>query len=164
MEVSCPICHDFLYKPYLTPCGHSFCEGCWRRFSSLGPHITKNCPLCRHPLTVSAVFNRLAWELLQHHYPDRAAVVPVAAPRDYGLVYALMDLFRQELSTSYRDYVVRKLSCSVDGDIAVCACGLVASERVSRTKVNPGRMFFGCPRYRGQGTGCGFFQWGSVAH
>ena len=109
---------------------------------------------------MGAVFNRFAWELLKKHYPKEVAEGPSLVRSDHGMLYALMDLFREELGSGYRDYVTRKLSCTVPNDVVYCACGLIASERVSHTKLNPSRLFLGCPRYRGRGTGCGFFQWG----
>ena len=37
----CPICHEILYRPVQTSCGHLFCGRCLRRARS------KNCPSCR---------------------------------------------------------------------------------------------------------------------
>ncbi|CAN0917166.1 hypothetical protein LINGRAHAP2_LOCUS30120 [Linum grandiflorum] len=49
-----------------------------------------------------------------------------------------------------------------DGEV-LCHCGLRASRRVSRTIANPGRKFFGCPRYSSKvEKGCGYFVWFEV--
>ena len=161
MDTTCPICHDFLYKPYLTHCGHSFCESCWMRFSALAGSKRKNCPMCRDPLHRPAVLNRFAWQLLQVHYPKEVLANEVRpAERKGDMLRALMDMFRDELSSDYRAWADRQLACTVPSDLVHCSCGLLASHRVSRTNRNPGRLFYGCPRYHGQGTGCGFFEWG----
>ncbi|CAN1824056.1 hypothetical protein LINPERHAP1_LOCUS30642 [Linum perenne] len=48
-----------------------------------------------------------------------------------------------------------------NGDAEVfCHCQMRASRRISRTDANPGRKFFGCPRYISKvSLGCGFFLW-----
>ncbi|MED6168055.1 hypothetical protein PIB30_008405 [Stylosanthes scabra] len=42
-----------------------------------------------------------------------------------------------------------------------CGHGMKALLRVSRTKENPGRRFWGCPRYEVKES-CGFFDWADV--
>ncbi|OWM71052.1 hypothetical protein CDL15_Pgr011179 [Punica granatum] len=42
--------------------------------------------------------------------------------------------------------------------VGVCRCGLRLQQKISRTVNNPGRIFFGCPRYR-DNRGCGYFRW-----
>ncbi|CAN1127361.1 hypothetical protein LINPERHAP1_LOCUS30846 [Linum perenne] len=50
-----------------------------------------------------------------------------------------------------------------DADEVLCHCLLRASRRISHTTANPGRKFFGCPRYVSQADpGCGFFVWYEV--
>ncbi|KAG5448502.1 Tripartite motif-containing protein 12A [Clonorchis sinensis] len=48
-ELQCPICRDYYVKPVQHSCGHSFCEGCIRRYmTSTGPFRgTLTCPVCR---------------------------------------------------------------------------------------------------------------------
>ncbi|CAN1164584.1 hypothetical protein LINPERHAP2_LOCUS25648 [Linum perenne] len=42
----------------------------------------------------------------------------------------------------------------------LCHCRMKASRRISHTEANPGRKFFGCPRYVSKvDPGCGFFVW-----
>ncbi|KAI8552257.1 hypothetical protein RHMOL_Rhmol06G0252700 [Rhododendron molle] len=48
---------------------------------------------------------------------------------------------------------------SFNGEFGVfCKCGQEAPLKESRTKKNPGRMFFGCPNYKTPEY-CGFFIW-----
>ncbi|CAN1182577.1 hypothetical protein LINPERHAP2_LOCUS36048 [Linum perenne] len=45
----------------------------------------------------------------------------------------------------------------------LCHCRIKASRRISHTDANPGRKFFGCPRYVSKADpGCGFFVWYDV--
>ncbi|CAN1165744.1 hypothetical protein LINPERHAP2_LOCUS26325 [Linum perenne] len=45
----------------------------------------------------------------------------------------------------------------------LCHCRMKASRRISHTDANPGRKFFGCPRYVSKvHPGCGFFVWYDV--
>ncbi|CAN1161825.1 hypothetical protein LINPERPRIM_LOCUS1508 [Linum perenne] len=45
----------------------------------------------------------------------------------------------------------------------LCHCRMRASTRISYTDANPGRKFFGCPRYVSKiEPGCGFFVWYDV--
>ncbi|CAN1143184.1 hypothetical protein LINPERHAP2_LOCUS13464, partial [Linum perenne] len=50
------------------------------------------------------------------------------------------------------------------GDAEVlCHCRMRASIKISYTEANPGRKFFGCPRYVSKiESGCGFFVWYDV--
>ncbi|CAN1139211.1 hypothetical protein LINPERHAP2_LOCUS11124 [Linum perenne] len=46
------------------------------------------------------------------------------------------------------------------GGELLCHCRMRASRRISHTAANPGRKFFGCPRYVSKvQPGCGFFVW-----
>ncbi|KAB1224252.1 hypothetical protein CJ030_MR2G019253 [Morella rubra] len=42
---------------------------------------------------------------------------------------------------------VASAELEVDGDSRLCFCGLKAWMRTSKTERNPGRRFFGCPRF-----------------
>ncbi|KAF8031157.1 hypothetical protein BT93_D0379 [Corymbia citriodora subsp. variegata] len=39
-----------------------------------------------------------------------------------------------------------------------CYCGLPSPRRTSWTRMNPGRRFYGCARYR-EGSKCKYFKW-----
>lgn len=41
----------------------------------------------------------------------------------------------------------------------VCDCGLPAKKNTTKNGKNAGRKFYGCPDYKGPGTGCKFFKW-----
>lgn len=45
-EMDCPICHSLLYRPWTTPCGHTFCQHCIVRSAA----INTLCPSCRTPI------------------------------------------------------------------------------------------------------------------
>lgn len=45
-EMDCPICHLLLYRPWTTPCGHTFCQHCITRSAA----INTLCPSCRTPM------------------------------------------------------------------------------------------------------------------
>lgn len=45
-EMDCPICHSLLYRPWTTPCGHTFCQHCIARSVA----INTLCPSCRTPM------------------------------------------------------------------------------------------------------------------
>lgn len=45
-EMDCPICHSLLYRPWTTPCGHTFCHHCITRSAA----INTLCPSCRTPM------------------------------------------------------------------------------------------------------------------
>ncbi|CAN1753228.1 hypothetical protein LINPERHAP1_LOCUS5075, partial [Linum perenne] len=47
-----------------------------------------------------------------------------------------------------------------DNEDIVCRCGLQAARRISRTSLNPGRKFFGCPLF--PNGGCDYFVWYEV--
>uniref|UniRef100_A0A7R9VZT1 RING-type domain-containing protein n=1 Tax=Chlamydomonas euryale TaxID=1486919 RepID=A0A7R9VZT1_9CHLO len=42
-ELECTLCLRLLYEPVTTPCGHTFCRGCYARSTDAG----NKCPLCR---------------------------------------------------------------------------------------------------------------------
>ena len=54
-ELICPVCHEVLYQPQQTPCGHLFCKKCldnarWSgaRYSWRRPEVSSaSCPTCR---------------------------------------------------------------------------------------------------------------------
>ncbi|XP_042947578.1 uncharacterized protein LOC122318919 [Carya illinoinensis] len=46
----------------------------------------------------------------------------------------------------------------------ICTCGQPASLRTSTTMTNPGRSFFGCPKYNKQGLPhCNYFKWADIS-
>ncbi|KAB1212574.1 hypothetical protein CJ030_MR5G023518 [Morella rubra] len=53
------------------------------------------------------------------------------------------------------------LEVEVDEAARLCFCGMKARMRTSRTEGNPGRRFFGCPRYSSgqRHLACNFFEW-----
>lgn len=42
-DVECILCMKLLFEPVTTPCGHTFCRGCFARSAD---HSNK-CPMCR---------------------------------------------------------------------------------------------------------------------
>lgn len=49
-EMDCAICHALLYRPWTTPCGHTFCQHCIARSLTVIPQ----CPTCRAPVYMHA--------------------------------------------------------------------------------------------------------------
>lgn len=47
--VACRICIRFMYEPFTTPCGHTFCYSCLRQWFDRDPagYTRKTCPDCR---------------------------------------------------------------------------------------------------------------------
>lgn len=45
------------------------------------------------------------------------------------------------------------------GGTPQCNCGVIAKKNVAKAGRNAGREFYGCPNFKGTGTGCSFFQW-----
>eukprot|EP00966_Prymnesium_polylepis_P035006 813374-Prymnesium_polylepis.1 len=46
----CPVCLQVLFQPVaLVPCGHTYCEKCWRRVTDAAAYDDREatCPVCR---------------------------------------------------------------------------------------------------------------------
>ncbi|KAJ6403608.1 hypothetical protein OIU84_011924 [Salix udensis] len=43
LELKCPLCLEFLKRPFLLPCDHIFCNSCLPKTAEFGPE----CPLCK---------------------------------------------------------------------------------------------------------------------
>ena len=42
-DLECTLCMEMLYEPVTTPCGHTFCQGCFYRAMD----HNNRCPMCR---------------------------------------------------------------------------------------------------------------------
>lgn len=49
--MDCPICQMLLYRPWTTPCGHTFCQHCIARSGA----INASCPTCRDQMPPQAL-------------------------------------------------------------------------------------------------------------
>lgn len=54
-EMDCAICRSLLYKPWTTPCGHTFCQQCITRSLAIAPL----CPTCRAPVSIQSADTRI---------------------------------------------------------------------------------------------------------
>ena len=55
VETECPICLDDMEKPYITECGHVFCQDCITRLISCTHSGRASCPMCRMVVTTRSL-------------------------------------------------------------------------------------------------------------
>lgn len=84
----CPVCREPAGWPRVTPCGHLFCDDCWRRLVDGAGGWGLSCPLCRAPMTNAQAVNAPTVHALKSEH----AVAPPSAhappPRVVADTYA----------------------------------------------------------------------------
>lgn len=106
------------------------------------PHLTSlflTCSAIKNPLFILA----LCLFLLTSH-------------RCHRLLHPFLHIFFSFFFPGQSIYMSYSSAYSVDSSM-VCFCGSKTGPKVSRSKNNPGRLFFGCPNYREKK--CNFFRW-----
>ncbi|RKP07911.1 PUA-like domain-containing protein [Thamnocephalis sphaerospora] len=92
-ELQCAICHNLVYRPTITPCGHTFCRSCLER----GHDHSQVCPSCRQPLpSPVALFTygrhhlltALTRRWLSHEYHERILHVQTEEVHAHRIDYA----------------------------------------------------------------------------
>ncbi|EJS41784.1 psh1p [Saccharomyces arboricola H-6] len=53
----CSICHDYMFVPMMTPCGHNYCYGCLNTWFSSNTQKELACPQCRSDITTIPALN-----------------------------------------------------------------------------------------------------------
>ncbi|MED6210146.1 hypothetical protein PIB30_061427, partial [Stylosanthes scabra] len=66
---------------------------------------------------------------------------------------------RSERSSSTQGVYLSTPGEERDGIASKCSCGVYAILYLSKTSMNPNRLFFGCPFFRGGLPHCKFFMW-----
>ena len=156
-ECMCPICHETMFRPMMTSCGHTFCSSCWDQFKGIS-NGGETCPMCRHSLVSPAVLNKTLWNIIQLLEPEIKKKKTKREPRR-ELIYNIYNHMNMQsaLPYGYKEYMDTKIESCCIHDIALCRCGLVAMERLVRKEGgNKGRPFLSCPFAK---AGCGFFEW-----
>ncbi|WIA19665.1 hypothetical protein OEZ85_005596 [Tetradesmus obliquus] len=80
-DCECILCLKLLYEPVTTPCGHTFCKGCFARSMDHG----NRCPMCRtalhvsRELPVSITLQNILARAYPQEYAARAAEIAGAA-------------------------------------------------------------------------------------
>ncbi|CCD24860.1 ubiquitin-protein ligase PSH1 NDAI_0E00440 [Naumovozyma dairenensis CBS 421] len=62
-SLNCSICHDYMFVPMMTPCGHNFCYGCLNNWIT-GGSKDLNCPQCRSTINEAPRLNLILRETL----------------------------------------------------------------------------------------------------
>ncbi|CAI4036272.1 hypothetical protein SMKI_15G1100 [Saccharomyces mikatae IFO 1815] len=53
----CSICHDYMFVPMMTPCGHNYCYGCLNTWFASNTQKELACPQCRSDITTIPALN-----------------------------------------------------------------------------------------------------------
>lgn len=92
----CTICHDYMYVPVMTGCGHNYCYFCISNWLNNTSSTELNCPQCRSSITSMPSLN----VTLQQNLDALIEVLDKAEPE----VIALLDAKRESLK-EYKDDV-----------------------------------------------------------
>ncbi|CAI4050971.1 ubiquitin-protein ligase PSH1 SKDI_15G1050 [Saccharomyces kudriavzevii IFO 1802] len=53
----CSICHDYMFVPMMTPCGHNYCYGCLNTWFASNTQKELACPQCRSDIVIIPALN-----------------------------------------------------------------------------------------------------------
>lgn len=56
-SLECPICHEYMFVPMITPCGHTYCYGCLKNWFNSNRASDLSCPHCRTSISTTPALN-----------------------------------------------------------------------------------------------------------
>jgi hypothetical protein len=147
--VACASCMRVRTAIYKLACGHVACHDCLHTSGLCGACPT---PITRPPAPVDEITRTVQREFFGKS----------GAPTEAQLRADIMNEMQARSDEVRRigDYgtlLENELTMLPEACMVTrCKCGLVC---VRRTMSRSGKLFYGCPRFAGKGSGCGFFDW-----
>ena len=87
-ELQCSICFEILDEPVTPACGHTFCQGCLRKWQRQPRSKSSNCPICDKPLPQSISVNVSMRRMVKAYHAQKAQMRASEDAREQELLHA----------------------------------------------------------------------------